>query len=729
MTLVDQSAEPATEGFAGIVEKVPFHNEDTGFSVFRVNVRGRIDLATVVGIAATVRVGDHVECRGTWVNDRTHGLQFRAMQIAVVPPNTLEGIERYLCSGMVPGIGAHFAHLLIHAFGEHVFDVIENEPERLAEVRGIGPKRRVQIIESWSEQKAVRDIMVFLQSHGIGPGRAVRIYKTYGNQAIAKVTENPYRLALDIHGIGFKIADALALRLGISQQSLMRARAGVRHVLQEFAAAGHCAAAEDHLVESSEKLLGIPAAIIRQAIEKEIATGRLILEPIEGRDSLFLASLHDAEMGVAQHLLRLIGEQDDGGDFDVELAIPWVAERTGLTLSDSQREAVATVLNAKVAVVTGGPGVGKTTVINSILQIVRAKGVRVLLCAPTGRAAKRLAESTGLEAKTIHRLLEFDPKSFGFKRGMELPLEADFVVVDETSMVDINLMYSLLAAIPTEAGLLLVGDVDQLPSVGPGSVLADIIRSKIIPTARLTEIFRQAASSKIIVNAHRINKGQLPVESQVTDDLTDFYFLPAETPKAIHDKLVYVVTDRIPRRFGLDPIRDIQVLTPMNKGGLGTRSLNVELQKKLNPTEGPVITRFGWTFALGDKVIQTVNNYDKDVFNGDIGFIEFIDATDGKLQISFEGRKVDYSTAGLDEVSLAYATTIHKAQGSEYPVVVMPLSTQHYTLLERNLLYTGVTRGKELVVIIGQPKALHISVTNVRASGRLTKLAEWLQVR
>ena len=717
------SADSPVERLSGPVERVTFHSEESGFCVLRVKVKGQRELITVIGATASITPGEYVECIGIWHNDRTHGLQFKANQLKVVPPSTLEGIEKYLGSGMVKGIGPHFAKILVKAFREEVFTVIETEPGKLLALPGIGKKRMERVTSAWAEQKVIREIMVFLQSHGIGTGRAVRIYKTYKEESIIKVTENPYRLALDIHGIGFKTADTLAMKLGIAPDSLIRAQAGVRHVLQEIAAEGHCAAPWDTLVEAAVKLLEITAPIIEEAVHAEVAEENLVQEDIGGKLCLFLTPLHRAETGTATGMLRLLRGKPTWGTIVAEKAIPWVEGKTGLTLSDSQRDALTLSLSSKVVVITGGPGVGKTTLVNSILHVIRAKNVEVLLCAPTGRAAKRLTESTGIEAKTIHRLLEFDPKSNGFKRGRENPLVADLVVIDESSMVDISLMNRLLAAIPDLAALMIVGDVDQLPSVGPGSVLADIIDSGRIPTVRLTEIFRQAASSRIIVNAHRINKGEMPLKAEGAE-LTDFYFIPANTPEEIHDKLLQVVTERVPKRFGLHPVRDIQVLTPMNRGGLGARSLNVVLQQALNKNSEPSVVRFGTTFAPGDKIIQTVNNYDKEVFNGDIGQILTVDLEEGLLQADYDGRTVDYEFGELDEVALAYATSIHKSQGSEYPAVVIPLAMQHYTLLERNLIYTAVTRGKKLVIIIGQTKALAMAVKNRKSNRRLTKLAD-----
>jgi exodeoxyribonuclease V alpha subunit len=726
-----ESPGTPTEQLAGSVERVTFHSEETGFCVLRVKVRGHRDLETVVGTAPSITPGEYVECEGWWVTDRTHGLQFKTVHLRVVPPTTLEGIEKYLGSGMVKGIGPHFAKKLVHAFGEQVFEVIEQTPERMTELDGIGPKRKKRVVDAWAEQKVIRSIMVFLHSHGVGTARAVRIYKTYGDDAIAKVRENPYRLALDIHGIGFKTADALAQRLGIPKDAVIRAQAGVRHVLQEFADDGHCAVIQNELVDTATTMLEIPVSIVEHAIELELQEENLIAESIDGKPCLFLTPLYRAEVSVASSLMRLLDGEVPWGQIDPAVAIPWVEKKTGRVLSPSQRDAVAQVLTGKVNVITGGPGVGKTTIVMSILKALQAKRMRVLLCAPTGRAAKRLTESTGVEAKTIHRLLAFDPKSYGFTHGQTNPLAADLVVVDEVSMVDVVLMHQLLRGVPDQAAILMVGDVDQLPSVGPGSVLSDIITSGRIPTVTLTEIFRQAATSQIIVNAHRINQGKMPVEPDAAEDgeeiIRDFYVIPAETPEDIQDKLLRVVTERIPQRFGLHPIRDIQVLTPMNRGSLGARALNVALQQALNPDATPQITRFGWTYAPGDKVIQTVNNYDKDVFNGDIGHVTQVDTEDGVITLNFDGREVAYELGDLDEVSLAYTTTVHKSQGSEYPAIVIPMATQHYPMLERNLLYTGVTRGKQLVVVIGQPKALAIAVRTIKSMRRLTNLAERLR--
>jgi exodeoxyribonuclease V alpha subunit len=715
------------EQLSGAVERVTFHSEDSGYCVLRVKVKGHKDLVTVTGNAASISPGEYIDAHGIWVNDRTYGLQFKSFRLTVVPPSTLEGIEKYLGSGMIKGIGPHFAKKLVAGFGEKVFDVIEETPERMRELPGIGEKRMNCVVKAWADQKVIREIMVFLQSYGVGTSRAVRIFKTYGNNAISKVTENPYRLALDINGIGFKTADIIAQKLGIPPTSLIRAQAGVRHALQEFSADGHCACPYEGLVTATSNLLEITEELSVAGLKSEIEAGNIVAEEIEGNQIIYLSALHKSETGVAANLIRLAEGTCPWGAIDAEKAIPWVGEKNNIQLSDSQKIAVKTSLSSKVLVITGGPGVGKTTLVNSILKILRAKKLDVLLCAPTGRAAKRLSESTGLEAKTIHRLLEFDGKAGGFKRTKENPLVAGLVVVDEASMIDVVLMNQLLRAIPDSSALLLVGDVDQLPSVGPGSVLSDIIDSQRVPTVRLTEIFRQAASSKIIVNAHRINEGKMPLKNEKEDALSDFYFIPGETPEDIMAKLMQVVCERIPKSFGLDPVRDVQVLTPMNRGGLGARALNVELQQRLNKNTGDKISKFGSTYGIGDKVIQNVNNYDKEVFNGDIGTISSIDLEEGILLIDFDGRSVEYEINELDEVFLAYATSIHKSQGSEYPAVVIPLATQHYMMLQRNLIYTGITRGKKLVVIIGQPKALAIAVKTKESASRVSFLSHRLK--
>jgi exodeoxyribonuclease V alpha subunit len=715
---------PSPEIVAGMVERVSFHNVDSGFCVLRVKARGQRELVTVVGHAAAISAGEFIRASGNWTNDRTHGVQFRAGFLKTSPPTGLDGIERYLGSGMIRGIGPVYAKKLVGAFGEAVFELIEQQPDRLREVMGIGPKRAAQIVAGWAEQKVIREIMLFLHTHGVSTSRAVRIYKTYGNEALQVIGENPYRLARDIRGIGFVTADRLAAKLGIEKTASIRVRAGISYALAEAADEGHCGLPLDELVSLTAKLIEVPDQLIGAAISDEIAGGNVVADTVDGRSCIFLARLHNAERAIADRLHTLGSGAPPWPTIDVGKAIPWVEAQTGMTLAPSQHEAVQLALRSKVVVITGGPGVGKTTLVNSILRIVRAKGVVVAMCAPTGRAAKRLTETTGSEACTVHRLLETNPRTGSFRRNQANPLACDMLVLDEASMVDVPLMRSLLQALADRAALMIVGDVDQLPSVGPGQVLKDMIAAGVIPVVRLTEVFRQAAESHVIANAHQINRGQMP-ELQTVNG-SDFYFVDAIEPEDAVRKLLAMVRDRIPARFGLDPVRDIQVLCPMNRGGLGARSLNQELQQALNPPGEARVERFGWIYSAGDKVMQVENNYQREVFNGDLGIVCRIDMEAGELVVDFDGREVVYGFGELDELVLAYATTIHKSQGSEYPAVVIPLTTQHYVMLARNLLYTAVTRGKRLVVLIGQRRALAIAVRNGAARLRWSKLREHL---
>lgn len=721
-----QPESSTQEVLAGLVERVTFHNSDNGFCVLRAKARGHRDLVTVVGHAAIISAGEWITASGEWVNDHTHGQQFKARFMRTSAPTSIDGIEKYLGSGMIRGIGPVYAKKMVNAFGEKVFDIIEAEPERLREVTGIGLVRAKRITDAWAEQKIVREIMVFLHSHGVGTARAVRIYKTYGADAVQVMTENPYRLARDIRGIGFKTADAIAMKLGVEKTAMVRVRAGISYALTEAMDDGHCGLPTADLVPLAEKLLEVGAGLIRTALDLELADGTVIADSLGETDCIFLASLYRAEQAIAEKLVALSRAKLPWGSIDADKALPWIEQRIGIKLAPSQEAAVRLALTSKVLVITGGPGVGKTTIVNAILRILAARTVKLLLCAPTGRAAKRLSETTGQEAKTIHRLLEVDPKGGGFKRNMENPLDCDLLVVDETSMVDVRLMHALLKAVPESAALLVVGDVDQLPSVGPGQILADMITSGAVPVVRLTEVFRQAAQSRIITSAHRINQGAIPDLGKPEGD-SDFYFVQADDPETAVPRIIELVKTRIPQRFGLDPIRDIQVLCPMNRGGVGARSLNIELQAALNPAGERKVERFGWTFAPGDKVMQIENDYDKKVYNGDIGYIDDVDPEAGELTASFDGRAVTYGFGELDTLVPAYAVTIHKSQGSEYPAVVIPVMTQHYTMLQRNLLYTGVTRGKKLVVLVGQKKAVAIAVRSISGRRRWSKLAEWLR--
>jgi exodeoxyribonuclease V alpha subunit len=720
-----QAQQAPQDVLAGIVERVTFHNEESGFCVLRVKARGHRDLVTVVGHSAAIAAGEWITATGEWFNDRTHGLQFKARFLKTTPPTTAEGIEKYLSSGMIRGIGPVYAKKMVKAFGEQVFDIIEANPERLREVDGIGVVRAQRITAAWAEQKAVREIMVFLHSHGVGTARAVRIYKTYGADAIQVMTDNPYRLARDIRGIGFRTADAIAMKLGIEKSAMIRVRAGISYALTEAMDEGHCGLPVEELGLLAVDLLDVPKELIQTALELELSEGTVIADAVGETRCAFLAGLYRSEQAIAERLRILATGKLPWAWIDPEKAVPWIEQKTGLSLAPTQTEAIRLALMAKVLVVTGGPGVGKTTIVNSILRILAAKGVNLLLCAPTGRASKRMTEATGFEAKTIHRLLEVDPKGGGFKRNADNPLDCELLVIDETSMVDVPLMHALLKALPDTTALLIVGDIDQLPSVGPGQVLADIIQSEAIPVVRLTEVFRQAAESRIITAAHRINKGQMPDLARPEGE-SDFYFVNAAEPEAAVPLIVDLVRNRIPKRFGFDPIRDVQVLCPMNRGGVGARSLNIELQAALNPATEQKVERFGWTFAPGDKVMQIENDYEKEVYNGDVGYIDAVDLDTGELTASFDGRAVTYGFGELDTLVPAYAATIHKSQGSEYPAVVIPVMTQHYAMLQRNLIYTGITRGKKLVVLVGQAKAIAIAVKNVSGRRRWTKLKEWL---
>ncbi len=721
-----QLQSPAQEVLAGLVERVTFHNTENGFCVLQARARGHLDLITVVGHAATISAGEWITASGEWVNDRLHGQQFKARFLKASAPTSVDGIEKYLGSGMIRGVGPIYAKKLVRAFGEKVFDTIEAEPQRLREVTGIGPVRAKRITDAWAEQKVVREIMLFLHEHGVGTARAVRIYKTYGADAVRVMTENPYRLARDIRGIGFKTADAIAMKLGIEKTAMIRVRAGISFALTEAMDEGHCGLPTEELIPLAEELLEVPPELVRTAVDLELSDGTVIADHVRETPCVFLAGLYQAERVIADRLMRLLNGKLPWPRIDQDKALPWVEKRIGLQLAESQKTAIRLALVSKVLVITGGPGVGKTTIVNSILQVLSAKSAKLLLCAPTGRAAKRMTEATGFEAKTIHRLLEVDPKRGGFKRDGDNQLDCDLLVVDEASMVDVLLMQALMKAVPDDAALLVVGDIDQLPSVGPGQVLADIIASSAFPVVRLTEVFRQAAQSRIITSAHKINQGSIPDLSKPEGD-SDFYFMQADDPEAAVPRIVDLVKIRIPQQFGLNPIHDIQVLCPMNRGGVGARSLNIELQAALNPARDRKVERFGWTFAPGDKIMQIENDYDKDVYNGDIGYIDDVDPDAGELNASFDGRSVTYGFGELDTLVPAYAATIHKSQGSEYPAVVIPIMTQHYVMLRRNLLYTGITRGKRLVVLVGQKKAIAIAVRNVSGRRRWSKLDEWLR--
>ncbi len=719
-----------TETLSGRIERISFHNPETGFAVLRVQQEGKRALATVVGQLASVSAGEEIKAWGRWQQSRDHGLQFQARNIQTAPPQSVEGVERFLGGGLIKGIGPSFAARLVAKFGVEVLEVIDKYSARLEEVEGVGPKRRKQIKESWDRHKALREIMIFLHSHGVGTGRAMRIYKCYGEEAIARIQKDPYCLARDVAGIGFKTADDLAGRLGIAGDAPGRLRAGLVHVLYEAAGRGHSALPEEMWLEQGVELLGVDRTVL-EPFRTEMVRKREIARE-EAGDGTWIASLelHEAEQRIAERLAALADGAPDYPEIDVPKALAWVQQRTGVVLAGAQCFALEEAWRKRLLVVTGGPGVGKTTLLKAVLEVFTAKKVKVLLAAPTGRAAQRMAAVTGREALTLHRLLEYKPGG-GFGRDEQRPLEAGLVMVDESSMIDVPLMDRLLRALGANTGLLLLGDVDQLPSVGAGRVLGDAISSGRVPVVRLSEIFRQAADSRIIVNAHRILGGEMPETPDKEEDgeVRDFYWIEREDPEAIAATVLEVAARRLPKRLGCDPLTDIQVLSPMNRGPLGTRALNVELQKLLNPAreETPGVERFGWTFRMGDKLIQTRNNYDLEVYNGDIGRVTGLNTEDQELRVRFERREVVYDFGELDELAPAYAVTVHKAQGSEFPVVVIPLAMAHFMMLQRNLIYTAVTRGRRMVVLVGQRRALERAVRETGAQRRFTRLEAFLR--
>ena len=719
------------EELRGTVERITFHSTDSGFAVLRVRANASGGVVTVVGKIPLIAEGESILASGEWKTDRNHGLQFQA---ATISPQLATGraqIETFLGSGLIRGVGPHLATKLYEKFGDDVFEIIENSPKRLREVSGIGAAKSRTITESWKEQKSMRELMLFLQDSGIGVARAHRIHKQFGADAVRLIRENPYRLAEEVRGIGFASADALALKLGLDRNAMERMRAGVVHALSEGATSGHCGMPREELIKLAVELLGADAARIDEAINFELQRRRLIRDTLEGRESIFLPSLYYAEKRIGSDLQRLATGKPPWPHIDADKAIEWVQKSIGIELAASQKNAVRLVVESKVAVITGGPGVGKTTLVNSLLRIIRAKKANVLLAAPTGRAAKRLSESTGLEAKTIHRLLEVDAATGSFQRNEENPLRTDLLVVDEASMIDVPLMDALVRALPSSAALLIVGDVDQLPAVGPGQVLSDIIDSAAIPIVRLTEVFRQAAESRIITTAHAINHGVVPELGGGADSESDFFFIEAADPVSAAQKIIQLVAERIPRRFAFDPRRDIQLLVPMRKGPVGVVALNTELQRTINTrstsSSTAYLERFGTRYYIDDKVMQTANDYDKEIFNGDIGVVRSINTEDGELTVDFDGRSVEFTLDELDDLVLAYATTIHKSQGSEYPAVVVAVMKQHAIMLQRNLLYTAVTRGRKLVVLVGQREAVEMAVRTRSTRRRHSKLKEWLR--
>ncbi|MEO7111731.1 MAG: ATP-dependent RecD-like DNA helicase [Polyangiaceae bacterium] len=708
----------------GEVERVTFESEASGFRVLRVALDGVSQPMVVVGTFPQVGVGSRVRVRGEVIVDKKHGEQLKVAHITEILPNTLLGVERYLGSGNIKGVGPKTAQRIVLAFGLETLKVLDEMPERLAEVTGIGKKLREQIANAWREQRNVRDVMVFLQAHGASPALATRISKRYGDRAIDVVSRQPYRLALDVWGVGFKTADRIAKELGILPDSPQRAQAGVMQALHDATESGHTCATQTELIARAILLLEWEDSLTSQErAEHAIAAldaGRYVIR--EG-DLLFPPRLHAAEERLAERVLELAharGKTLEGA----EEAISDFERRAQVELAPAQRDAVRAAASNSLLIVTGGPGVGKTTIVRAILAVLSRACIDVRLAAPTGRAAKRLSETTGTRATTLHRLLEFEPKRSEFKRNAQSPIDAGALIVDEASMIDLQMGDALFQAVARGTRVILVGDVDQLPSVGPGAVLRDLIASRAAPTVRLTHIFRQSAESFIVKNAHRINAGEAPLSPK---ESKDFFVMDRRDPEAARSVIVEMVSSRIPARFGLDPIRDVQVLTPMHRGAAGTLALNEALQAALNP-HGPGILRGHTTLRLGDKVMQLRNDYDRDVFNGDVGVIKAVNEEEGSLTVRFDdARDVPYEAAALDELTLAYACSIHKSQGSEYPAVVIPLLTAHFVMLSRNLLYTAVTRGKRLVVLVADPRALDLALAEDRRNERRTRLESRLR--
>ena len=701
-----------------VVEHITYQNHENGWSVMKVKVKGYDNLVTMTGSLLDIPVGSVLLVDGAWRVDPKYGQQFVAQSWTEVMPATLYGIEKYLGSGLVKGIGPAYARAIVSRFGMETIDVIENDIERLLEVPRLGRKRMEKIRESWEKQKDIKEVMVFLQGHGVSTAFAAKIYRKYEKDSIAKVKENPYQLADDIWGIGFKTADSIASKMGYEKNDPRRCRSGILYTLNELAEEGHVYAEPEQLVEAAVKLLEADETSVRQAL----ATMMEAKDVIADNDVIYLPPFYYAENGSAKRLQSLLSDTSlFNSDVAAEPEAEYGGNNAGIVYDEVQQAAIQKALDSKVMVLTGGPGTGKTTTTQGIIAAFKARHMSILLAAPTGRAAKRMTEATGMEAKTVHRLLEYNPMD-GYKRNEENPLEGDTLIVDECSMIDIMLFYNLMKAIPSNMRLILVGDIDQLPSVGAGNVLRDIIDSQQIPVVRLTRIFRQAQSSRIVMNAHAINAGQFPNIKNGLD--TDFFFINQEDADEMVRLIIGLVRDRLPKKYGYPP-KEIQVLTPMQRGTVGAGNLNIELQNALNPT-GLSLARGGYTFRQGDKVMQIRNNYDKNVFNGDIGYITAVDTNERTLTVTFDNRLVEYDITELDEIVLAYAITIHKSQGSEFPVVVMPVTMKHFVMLQRNLIYTGITRAKKICVLVGTTKALAYAIRQNTVSKRNTKLKERL---
>jgi len=718
----------------GQIERVTYSNEENGFTIARLKVLGNRNLVTIIGNILSPMPGEILQMRGEWSNHPKYGEQFKIMEYKTSVPASVYGIKKYLGSGLIKGIGPVMAQRMVNKFGEKTLDIIEDDIEQLVLVEGIGKKRIKMIKCAWEEQKEVREVMLFLQSHGVSSAYAGKIFKRYGQDSIKVVQENPYQLARDIFGIGFITADKIAENLGFSKDCIIRIEAGCLYVLNKLADEGHVYYPYEPLIEQCRQILGTKRQIIAKALAAIAFESRITIENInqyqgvfkENNKAVYLSRLFVSEGGISDRIKELLMTSKFFRKIDETKAIDWVQGQLAISMAKKQEEAIRCSFESKIMAITGGPGTGKTTIINAILKIFSVAGARILLAAPTGRAAKRMSETTGQRAKTIHRLLEYSIKEGGFKKDHKHPLKCDLLIVDEASMIDTILMYHLLKAVPPYASLILVGDVNQLPSVGAGNVLNDIISSGILPVVELNEIFRQAKKSMIIVNAHRVNQGSLPITGTYGNKPGDFYFIEQDDPQEVLRIILEMTKERIPERFGFDPLNDIQILSPMHKGVVGASNLNLELQKALNPSNIGVASG-SRSFLVMDKVMQIKNNYDKDVYNGDIGLVLEIDHENQEVIIAFDGRKVAYDFLNLDEIVLAYAVSVHKSQGSEYPVVIIPILLQHYMLLQRNLIYTAMTRGRKLVILIGSRKAMSIGIQNNKIKERYSLLKERLR--
>ncbi|SIO32330.1 SF1B family DNA helicase RecD2 [Halodesulfovibrio marinisediminis] len=715
----------------GTLERIVFHNEENGYSVLRFKTTAG-DNYTVVGNMADPQVGSSLKLTGEWVENAKFGRQFKMLTYETSLPAGVVGIRHYLASGLIKGVGPKTAERIVDAFGEDTFAILDNEPERLSTVKGIGKRTAKGIQEAWSEHRGIRDLIMFLQPHGVSTAYAVRIYKFYGKHALSVVQENPYRLAMDINGIGFVTADTIAQKIGFDVDSPLRAEAGTLYMLTKTSDEGHVYFPLDALVTKTSDTLNIRADLVEDAIDTLEREERVVVEELSnGQVAVYRSRFYAYETGISTYIKKILGSPKTVLIKDPDELVDEVVEGLGIDLAEEQLAAVHMAVRTKMMVLTGGPGTGKTTITKAIVQAYKKLKAKILLCAPTGRAAKRMFETIGVEAKTIHRLLEYSPREDGFQRNENNPLACSLIVIDEASMMDTMLMFHLLKAIPLGATVIFVGDVHQLPSVGPGNVLKDVISSGVVDVTELHEVFRQAQESDIITNAHKINAGEVPFLESSKERLSDFYFIRQDDPERCAAMIVDLVKNHIPRRFRFDPIDQIQVLTPMHKGSAGSGNLNHLLQQALNP-QPLCLKRGDREYRLDDKVMQLRNNYDKDVFNGDIGRICVVNTEEKKLTVRFDDEKnVIYDFNELDELVPAYAISIHKSQGSEYQAVVIPVLTQHYVLLQRNLIYTGVTRGKKLVILVGASKALTMAIKNNKMQKRFTylsqRLSEFLQ--